>query len=132
MQPSRGRRRLVGMRGVSWLAAVLALAAGCAGSAPEVACPAIGVRAGIGVSVPSGVLRVTLEACWHGQCVTHPVGLLPDSFVDLPGLPAEPVRVTVRFDDRKPYTTYVTPTFVQPGGPPCGNAGPQAQLHVPK
>jgi hypothetical protein len=148
------------MRCVPWVVVVLALTAGCgrAGSGPEVACPAIGTRVGIGLTVPApaGISQATLEACWGGQCVTRPVDLMPETaageqtctgtgpdsacgvsavptgglqgFADIPGLPAQPIRVTVRFDDGRPHTTVVTPTFSEPGGPACGKAGPQAQL----
>ena len=124
----------------------------------EVACPAIGTRVGIGLTVPdpAGITRATLEACWGDQCVTRPADLFPETaagattctgtgpdgscgvsmvptgglqgFADIPGLPAEPIRVTVRFDDGKPHTAVVTPTFSHPGGPACGQGGPQAQL----
>lgn len=156
MQPWCGRHRLVGMRGVLWLVAVLVLAAGCGGAGEGPGCPAIGVRVGVGLTVPpaAGISRATLEACWHGRCVTRPADLMPGTaagsttcatgvcsaqqtatgglqgFVDLPGLPAEPIRVTVRFDDGRPHTTDVTPAWVEPGGPACGQAGPQAQLVV--
>ncbi|WP_329053034.1 hypothetical protein OG738_09880 [Amycolatopsis sp. NBC_01488] len=144
------------MRRIPWTAALLVLAAGCgqAGSGSEVACPAIGTAVGIGLTVPdpAGITRATLEACWGDQCVTRPVGLMPETaagatscaagtcgasmvptgglrgFADLPGLQAVPIRVTVRFDDGKPHTAVVTPTFSEPGGPACGKAGPQAQL----
>jgi hypothetical protein len=148
------------MRCVPWIAGVLALTAGCgqAGSGPEVACPAIGTRFGIGLTVPepADISRATLEACWGDQCVTRPVDLMPETaagpatcsgtgpdsacgvpavptgglqgFADVPGLQAVPIRVTVRFDDGKPHTTVVTPAFTEPGGPACGKAGPQAQL----
>ncbi|MCR6489742.1 hypothetical protein M8542_43720 [Amycolatopsis sp. OK19-0408] len=120
----------------TWLAALLLLTAGCS-TTPEVACPAIGTRVGIGLTVPqpAGITRATLEACWGDQCVTRPADLRPDDatgglqgFADVPGLQAEPIRVTVRFDDGKPHTTVVTPAFSEPGGPACGQAGPQAQL----
>ncbi|WIY04103.1 hypothetical protein QRX60_09730 [Amycolatopsis mongoliensis] len=131
---------------------------GQAGSGTEAGCPAIGTPVGIGLTVPdpAGITRATLEACWGGQCVTRPVGLFPETaagptsctgtgpdsscgasmvptgglqgFADIPGLPAEPIRVTVRFDDGKPHTVAVTPAFTEPGGPACGKAGPQAQL----
>jgi hypothetical protein len=133
---------------------------GGAGAGPEVACPAIGTPVGIGLAVApaAGISHATLEACWGGRCVTRPVDLFPataagattctgtgpDSacgvsmvptgglhgFADLPGLPAEPVHVTVRFDDGKPHAVDVKPTFSEPGGPACGKAGPQAQLDV--
>lgn len=141
----------------TWIAALLLLTAGCSAT-PEVACPAIGTRIGIGLTVPepAGITRATLEACWGDQCVTRPADLMPETaagattctgtgpadscgasmvrtgglrgFADIPGLPAEPIRVTVRFDDGKPHTTVVTPAFSEPGGPACGKAGPQAQL----
>jgi hypothetical protein len=148
------------MRRLPWIAALLLVTAGCgqAGSGAEVACPAIGTRVGIGLTVPdpAGITRATLEACWGDQCVTRPVDLFPETaagattctgtgpdgscgvsmvptgglqgFADVPGLAAEPIRVTVRFDDGKPHTAVVTPTFSEPGGPACGKAGPQAQL----
>ncbi|MDQ7805911.1 hypothetical protein Q5425_19385 [Amycolatopsis sp. A133] len=135
---------------------LVAVTAGCAG--PEVACPAIGYAVGIGLSIPSpaGISRATLEACWRGRCVTNPVGLYPETaagattctgtgpdsscgtsmvptgglqgFASIPDLPAEPVRVTVRFDDGWPHTVEVTPSFAEPNGPACGKAGPQVQL----
>jgi hypothetical protein len=145
------------MRGVLGFAMLVAVTAGCAG--PEVACPAIGYLVGIGLSVPSpaGITRATLDACWRGGCVTHPVSLSPETsagattctgagpdsscgtsmvptgglqgFVAVPGLPAaEPVRVTVRFDDGAPHTVEVTPALTEPHGPACGKAGPQVQL----
>lgn len=145
------------MRRIPWGVVLLAAtAAGCTG--PEVACPDIGTPTGIGLTIanPGGITRATLEACWGDQCVTRPVDLHPDTaagpasctgtgpdsacgasmvptgglrgFADVPGLPAEPVRVTVRFDDGKPHTVVVTPAFSEPGGPACGKAGPQAQL----
>ncbi|GAB3138486.1 hypothetical protein [Amycolatopsis sp. NPDC004378] len=122
------------MRRIPWIAAVV-LVAGC--SAPEVACLAIGTPIGIGLTVPdpAGITRATLDACWGDQCVTRRVDLRPDDatgglqgFADIPGLRAEPVKVTVRFDDGKPHTTVVTPAFTEPGGPACGKAGPQAQV----
>jgi hypothetical protein len=154
MQPAGARLRLSGMRCVPWFAGILLFVAGC-GEA-EVPCTMIGTRAGIGLDIPSatGITRATLEACWHGQCVDAPVRLQPatapgattcangvcsapvtgtgglQGFVDLPALTAEPVRVTVRFDDGEPHTTDVTPAFTEPNGPGCGKAGPQAQLVV--
>lgn len=146
------------MRAVPWIAAVAAIAAGCTG--PEVACPSIGYLIGVGLSIPSpaGISRATLEACWRGHCVTRPVRLFPETgagattcvgagpngscgtsmvptggfrgFADIPDLPAEPVRVTVRFDDGVPHTADVTPTATEPYGPACGRSGPQAQLVV--
>ncbi|MEU4245789.1 hypothetical protein AB0F15_00065 [Amycolatopsis sp. NPDC026612] len=137
-------------------AAAAAVTAGCA--APEVACPAIGSLSGIslGIPAPAGISRATLEACWGGNCVTRTVDLGPETtvgattcagtgpdsacgaamvptgglhgFAEIPGLPAEPVRVTVRFDDGAPHTAEVTPAFSEPNGPACGKAGPQAQL----
>ncbi|MEU4518787.1 hypothetical protein AB0F52_08705 [Amycolatopsis sp. NPDC024027] len=144
------------MRYVLGFAMLAAVAAGCTG--PEVACTAIGVPVGISLSIPSpnGISKATLEACWRGQCVTRDVVLSPETsagtttctgtgpdsscgtsmvptgglhgFADLPGLPAEPVKVTVRFDDGKPHTIEVTPAFVEANGPGCGKDGPQAQL----
>ncbi|WP_439385668.1 hypothetical protein [Amycolatopsis lexingtonensis] len=141
------------------LAVLLLGAAGC-GTEPEVACTAIGTPVGIGLSVPdpAGITRATLDACWGGRCVTRQVALFPataagptsctgtgpdascgtsmvptgglQGFADVPGLPAEPVRVTVRFDDGKPHGVEVTPAFSEPNGPACGKAGPQAQLLV--
>ncbi|MEV6872522.1 hypothetical protein [Amycolatopsis sp. NPDC051128] len=135
-----------------------AVTAGCAG--PETACPAIGFLTGIGLTVPApvGISRATLDACWRGQCVTRPVDLQPETtvgattcagtgpdsacgasmvptgglrgFAAVPGLPAEPVRVTVRFDDGKPHTIDVNPGFSEPNGPACGKAGPQVQLEA--
>jgi hypothetical protein len=146
------------MRFVSCCALVLALTAGC--GQPETACPAIGYVTGIGLSIssPAGITKATLEACWRGHCVTSPVFLQPEStvgattcagtgpdspcgasmvptgglhgFADVPGLPAEPVRVTVRFDDGVPHTAEVTPFFSEPNGSACGKAGPQANLVV--
>ncbi|MEU0797837.1 hypothetical protein ABZ342_47890 [Amycolatopsis sp. NPDC005961] len=145
------------MRRIPWIAALLLLTAGCT-TTPEAACPAIGTPVGIGLTVPdpAGITRATLEACWGDQCVTRPADLFPETaagattctgtgpdgscgasmvptgglrgFADIPGLPAEPVRVTVRFDDGKPHTVTVTPGFSHPGGPACGQGGPQAQL----
>ncbi len=156
MQPAVRRHRLGGMRYVLGFAMLAAVTAGCAG--PEVACPAIGFAVGIGLSIPSpdGISKATLEACWRGRCSTHEVGLHPETtagattctgtgpddscgtsmrptgglqgFATIPGLPAEPVKVTVRFDDGKPHTVEVTPAFSEPNGPACGKAGPQAQL----
>ncbi|WIX87109.1 hypothetical protein [Amycolatopsis sp. DG1A-15b] len=133
-----------------------AVTAGCAG--PERACTAIGVPVGISLSIPSpnGISKATLEVCWRGRCVTDEVGLHPETsagattctgtgpdsscgtsmvptgglhgFATIPGLPAEPVQVTVRFDDGKPHTLEVTPSFAEPNGPGCGKDGPQAQL----
>ncbi|WP_410587180.1 hypothetical protein [Amycolatopsis sp. lyj-23] len=144
------------MHRVLGFAVLIALTAGCTG--PEVACPAIGFAVGIGLSVPSpqGISKATLEACWRGRCVTRDVGLYPETsagattctgtgpdsscgtsmvptgglhgFADVPDLPAEPVRVTVRFDDGKPHSVEVTPSFSEPNGPACGKAGPQVQL----
>lgn len=158
MQPGGRRSRLVGMRCVLGFSMLVAVTAGCAG--PELACTAIGMPAGISLSVPApkGISKATLEACWRGQCVTRDVGLYPDTsagattctgtgpdsscgtsmvpalgfhgFADLPGLPPEPVRVTVRFDDGKPHTIEVTPATGEPNGPGCGTGGPQAQLVV--
>lgn len=134
---------------------VLLAAAGC-GAEPAVPCTMIGTPVGIGLSIPqpAGITRATLDACWGGRCVTRQVGLFPESaagattcsggvcgasavptgglhgFADVPGLPAEPVRVTVRFDDGKPHGVEVTPSFSEPNGPACGKAGPQAQLLV--
>ncbi|MBE8517937.1 hypothetical protein ILP97_10535 [Amycolatopsis sp. H6(2020)] len=154
MQPGGRRSRLVGMRYV--LGFAMLVTAGCSG--PERACTAIGVPVGFSLSVPSpnGISKATLEACWRGQCVTRDVGLYPETsagattctgtgqdsscgtsmvptgglhgFADIPGLAAEPVKVTVRFDDGKPHTIEVTPSFAEPNGPGCGKAGPQAQL----
>ncbi|SEB45186.1 hypothetical protein SAMN04489727_1862 [Amycolatopsis tolypomycina] len=149
-----GMRYLVGF---AVLAAVTTGCAG-AGAGPEQACTAIGMPVGISLSIPSpdGVTKATLEACWRGQCVTRDLGLYPETsagattctgtgpddscgtsarptgglhgFADIPGLPAEPVKVTVRFDDGKPHTVEVTPAFGEPNGPGCGTGGPQAQL----
>ncbi len=135
-----------------------AVTAGCAG--PEVVCPAIGYLSGIALTIPApaGVSRATLEACWAGNCVTRTVGLGPETtvgattcagtgpdsacgasmvptgglhgFAAIPGLPAERVHVTVRFDDGLPHTADVTPTFSEPNGSACGKAGPQAELVV--
>ena len=137
-----------------------AVAAGCSGPGAVAACPAIGYVTGISLTIPqpAGISRATLEACWHGQCVTHPVTLLPETtaapstctgtgpdgacgasmvptgglrgFAEMSGLPAEPVRVTVRFDDGKPHTADITPAYSEPHGSACGKAGPQAQLLV--
>ncbi|MGW4061699.1 hypothetical protein ACWEGE_25710 [Amycolatopsis sp. NPDC004747] len=144
------------MRWVLGFAVLATAVAGCAG--PERACTAIGVPIGISLSVPApnGVSKATLEACWRGQCVTRDVGLYPETsagattctgtgpdsscgtsmvptgglhgFADIPGLPAEPVKVTVRFDDGKPHTVEVTPALTEANGPGCGKDGPQAQL----
>ncbi|MEV7093245.1 hypothetical protein AB0M80_10385 [Amycolatopsis sp. NPDC051045] len=144
--------------GFVMLVAVTAGCAGTEGAGPEVACPAIGYPVGIGLSIPSpvGISRATLEACWRGRCVTVPVSLFPETsagattctgtgpdgscgtsvvptgglqgFAAVPDLPAEPVRVTVRFDDGRPHTVEVTPALAEPNGPACGKAGPQAQL----
>ncbi len=134
---------------------VLLAAAGC-GADSAVPCTMIGTPVGIGLSIPqpAGITRATLDACWGGRCVTRQVGLFPESaagattcsggvcgasavptgglrgFADVPGLPAGPVRVTVRFDDGKPHGVEVTPSFSEPNGPACGKAGPQAQLLV--
>jgi hypothetical protein len=144
---------------IALAAAVTAGCAG-AGAGPEVACPAIGYLTGISLTIPqpAGISRATLEACWRGQCVTRDVVLTPDTttapstctgtgpdsacaasvvptgglrgFAEVPGLPAEPVRVTVRFDDGKPHTVDVTPATSEPHGPACGKVGPQVQLLV--
>jgi hypothetical protein len=121
------------MRCVPWLAMLLVLTAGCGGD--DAVCTMIGSPAGLGLEIPAsaGFSRATLETCWRGQCVKTPLDLGPAtgerrSFVDLPTLPAEPVRVTAWFDDGKPHTTEVTPAFTEPNGPDCGRGGPQAQL----
>ncbi|MEV6829233.1 hypothetical protein [Amycolatopsis sp. NPDC051102] len=146
------------MRAFPWIALAVAGTAGCAG--PVTACPAIGYVTGISLTIPApaGITRATLQACWRGQCVDRTVDLTPETtagastcagtgpdsacgasmvptgglhgFADVPGLPAEPVRVTVRFDDGKPHTVDVTPTYSEPNGPACGKAGPQVQLLV--
>ncbi len=158
MQPGGRGARLAGMRAFPWIALAAAGTAGCA--APVVACPAIGYLTGISLTIPApaGITRATLEACWRGQCVNRAIDLTPETtagaatcagtgpdsacgasmvptgglhgFADIPGLPAEPVRVTVRFDDGRPHATDVTPTFSEPNGPACGKAGPQVQLLV--
>ena len=144
------------MRYALGFAMLAAAAAGCAG--PELACTAIGVPVGISLSIPApnGISKAALEACWRGQCVTRDVGLYPETsggattctgtgpdsscgtsmvptgglhgFADIPGLPAEPVKVTVRFDDGNPHTLEVTPALREANGPGCGKDGPQAQL----
>ncbi|SEF30769.1 hypothetical protein SAMN05421837_105373 [Amycolatopsis pretoriensis] len=146
------------MRRIPWIAVLLVAGCGQAGSGGGVACPDIGTRVGIGLTVPdpAGVTRATLDACWGDQCVTRPVDLQPETaagatsctgtgpdaacgasmvptgglqgFADIPGLAAEPVQVTVRFDDGRPHTVTVTPGFLHPGGPSCAAGGPQAQL----
>lgn len=131
---------------------------GPAGAPGQVACPAIGTPVGISLTIPpeavAGISVANLEACWNGQCVTRKVDLQPATapaqttcngtacsaqmtstgglhgFADVPGLPAQPVRVTVAFDDGKPHTIEVTPSFPQPGPPGCGSTGPQLQLVV--
>src|SRR2546430_7842935 len=106
------------MRWIAGIAVVLAAGCGHAGSAPEVECPAIGTRVGIGLTIPdpTGISRATLDACWGDQCVTRPVVLGPETtakettctngvcgasmvptggpqgFADIPSLPAEPVK----------------------------------------
>ncbi|WP_081655812.1 hypothetical protein [Amycolatopsis vancoresmycina] len=148
------------MRAFPWIAVAAAFAVGCAGPGPATACPAIGYVTGISLTIPApaGITRATLDACWRGQCVNRPVDLTPETtagastcvgtgpdsscgapmvptgglhgFAEVPGLPAEPVRITVRFDDGKPHTADVTPAFSEPNGPACGKAGPQVQLLV--
>ncbi|RSM41875.1 hypothetical protein DMA12_23295 [Amycolatopsis balhimycina DSM 5908] len=143
---------------IALAAAVTAGCAG-PGAGPEVACPAIGYVTGISLKIPTpaGISRATLDACWRGQCVTREVVLTPDTtavaspctggpdsacaasmvptgglrgFAEVPGLPAEPVRVTVRFDDGRPHTADITPAYSEPHGSACGKVGPQAQLLV--
>ncbi len=138
---------------------VLAVGCGqSAGAPPETACPAIGTPIGISLTIPpesvAGISVANLDACWDGQCVTRKVDLQPSTapasttcvgsacsaqmtstgglhgFVDVPGLPAQPVRVTVTFDDGKPHSIEITPAFAQPGPPGCGQAGQQIQLVV--
>jgi len=138
---------------------VVAVSCGRPAGAPgEPACPAIGTPVGVSLTIPpeavAGISVAKLEACWNGQCVTRDVDLQPATapaqttcdgtacsaqmtstgglhgFADVPGLPAQPVRVTVVFDDGKPHSVEVTPSFTQPGGPGCEPAGPQAQLVV--
>ena len=160
MQPRGRGLRLSGMRRILGIVAVLTAAAGCAGPVPEYGCPAIGYVTGIDLTIPApaGITRATLEACWRGQCVTNPVDLRPETtagtttctgtgpdsacgasmvqtgglygFAQVPGLPAEPVRVTVRFDDDKPHSIDVNPGFTEPNGPACGKAGPQVHLEA--
>ena len=138
----------------------VAVAAGCSGPGSVVACPAIGYVTGISLTIPqpAGISRAKLEACWRGQCVTREVSLVPETtsapstctgtgpdsacaasvvptgglrgFAEVPGLPAEPVRVTVRFDDGKPHTIDITPVYREPNGSACGKVGPQAPLLV--
>jgi hypothetical protein len=114
---------------------------------------------------PAGpdVADATLEACWAGECQTHPVGLFPSTtaveetcsgdrpedvcsarsretggkhgFVELPDLPAEPVRLTLTATDATGArlagrTLDVTPKMVYPNGPECDAGGPQARLTV--
>lgn len=122
-------------------------------------CPAIGSLVGISLDIPpesvAGISVANLEACWNGQCVTRKVDLQPATaaaqktcvpggacsaqmtstgglygFADIPGLPDQPVRVTVVFDDGKPHRIEVTPSFPQPVAPGCGSTGPQLQLVV--
>lgn len=130
-----------------------------AGAPPETACPAIGTPVGVSLDIPpesvAGISMANLEACWNGRCVTRKVDLQPatapvqktcvpggacsaqmtstgglQGFVDVQGLPDQPVRVTVTFDDGKPHSVEATPSFPQPGPPGCGSTGPQLQLVV--
>lgn len=115
--------------------------------------------------LPAGttVRAAKVEACWAGSCREVPVELRaatqavdqgcsgdgPDAacsatmretggatgFATLPGLPAEPIRVTVEVGtvDGAVFARRelrVTPAAVYPNGPGCAAAGPQAQLTV--
>ncbi|WP_326567738.1 hypothetical protein VSH64_38880 [Amycolatopsis rhabdoformis] len=135
-------------------AVVLLLALTACGAPPPLACPAIAAPAGVAIDVPAGQFtRADVEVCWSGQCTRRQTELPPATaagpttcsasacaapavptggrhgFVEIPGLPAAPVDVTITFDNGRPRRATIHPRPIATG-PACGAAGPQARLVV--
>ncbi len=119
---------------------------------------------GVDIAPPTAarVETASLTACWNGKCRTWPVELRPSTsatdttcgddpgdvcsakvrktgglhgFVDIPDLPAEPVRVNLTLAEADgtevvDRTLEVTPRRVSPNGPSCPPHVPQARLVV--
>lgn len=152
------------MRAVFAFALILLAGCGSAPGA-GVTCTAIGAPAGVGVATAPGLPAHAAEVrvCWEGECrsadavlnpATEPVdegcdGDSPEDvcsarlrptggavgFASVPGLPDEPVELTLTVTDRAgeslvTRTLEATPRWVHPNGPECGAAGPQLQLDV--
>jgi len=118
----------------------------------------VGIGLDIEPAAAAKVDSATLVACWASTCDTQDVVLSPSTaaasttctgdkptdscsarmtttggkhgFVTLPGLPVEPIRVTVRLSAFPEQTLDVTPKLLYPNGPDCGAGGPQATLRV--
>ena len=118
----------------------------------------MGVGIDLEPAVAAKVNSVTLVLCWPGTCATRAVELFPSAsagptsctgdkpsgscsarttatggkhgFANLPGLPAEPVRVTVTLSGFAGQALDITPKMAHPNGPGCDAGGPQAQLAV--
>jgi hypothetical protein len=118
----------------------------------------VGIGLDLEPAAAAKVGSATLVACWASTCDTQDLVLSPSTaaasttctgdkptdscsarmtptggkhgFATLPGLPAEPVRVTVRLSAFPEQTLEVTPKPVYLNGPDCGGGGPQATLHV--
>lgn len=127
-------------------------------------CTAIGVPVGIAVDVTRpDVVAAEIEVCWDGSCATPALELFPSSraggttctgtgpddvcgarveeaggkhgFANVPGLPTEPVTVTLRLSDQSGTRVLdgkiaLTPGMAQPNGPDCPSGGPQAGVSV--
>ncbi|GAA4368868.1 hypothetical protein GCM10023088_18270 [Actinomadura verrucosospora] len=128
-------------------------------------CTMIGSEAGVNLVVPDGsrVAAASLRACWNGTCQDPRIELAPTSkavstgcdgdgpdavcgasaspdggksgFARLPGLPKEPVDITLKLRDAKGRTSLtqrldVTPKATFPNGPHCGEGPPQVVLTV--
>jgi hypothetical protein len=122
-------------------------------------CSLVGGRTGVALEIrpplAAAVGRATMKVCHDGACHTSAVALEPSTttrpggcvdgvcsaeavrtggrqgFAEVPGLPAEPVTVTVVLRDASggrvlDRTLAVTPKGVFPNGPRCGEAGRQA------
>lgn len=118
----------------------------------------VGIGLDIEPAAAAKVDSATLVSCWASTCDTQDLMLSPSTgaasstctgdkptdscsaqvvptggkhgFATLPGLPAEPIRVTVRLSGFPEQTLDVIPELVYPNGPDCGSGGPQANLRV--
>jgi hypothetical protein len=105
------------------------------------ACTAMGSPSGVAIEVdPALVAKVdrgAFDVCWNGDCRSYPIAFnkMPDTFADVPGLPAHEVEVTVRIHDHSgaevlERTLAVTPVPTYPNGRECGADGVRVLLLV--
>ena len=129
------------MRTLLTLGFVAALTTACADDGVAGGCTAMGSPSGIDIHLdPAMVPKVdsgTFDVCWDGACHEYAIDFngQPETFADVPGLPAGEVEVTVRLVDRSgaevlDRTLSVTPVPTYPNGHSCPPDGARVLLLV--